>query len=77
MHTSYLANGEYRGGARKEGTFAEFAKRLIDAQHEWFTEDEPGFYARNIHGIHFYPCLAVIEKRAMEQPIMSPVGRLF
>jgi hypothetical protein len=70
---------EYSGGVRKPGTFVEFLKELIDELHAWFwregVEAEAGAIAKTVHGIHFYPTLVVIEKRAMEKPILAPVGR--
>jgi hypothetical protein len=76
--SSYWKEG-FDGGVRKPGTFVEFLKELIDEMNAWFWRDgveaEAGTFPKVAHGIHFYPTLAVIEKRAMEKPIITPVGR--
>lgn len=80
IQTSYLNDEEFAGGTGKRGTFAEFAKGLVDAQHEWFASKEtgkaPGEWARSVYAVHFYPCLAIIERRPMDEPVITPVGRL-
>lgn len=81
IQTSYLDDDEFGGGARKPGTFAEFAKGLLDTQHEWFTEKDTGQpvseLTRNLFSVHFYPCLVIAERRPMEEPEMWAVGRFF
>ena len=68
----------FGGGVGKPGTFVEFLKTLIDELNAWFWRDtverEPDALARAMHGIHFYPALVVIEKRAVQPPIHTPVG---
>lgn len=73
--TSYWAE-EFGGGVRKPGTYIEFLKELIDDLNAWFWREnvEADAFATGVHGIHFYPALAVIEKRAMQKPIHTPVG---
>ena len=70
---------EYGGGVRAPSTFVEFLKELIDEMNAWFWRDKveagPGAPANSMHGIHFYTTLVVIEKRAMQKPIITPVGR--
>jgi cephalosporin hydroxylase len=70
---------EFGGGVRKAGTYVEFLKELIDELNAWFwrenVESEPDAIAKFTHGIHFYPALVIIEKRRMEKPIVTPVGR--
>ena len=77
LHTSY-DTAEFGGGVRKTGTFVEFLKDLIDELNAWFWRDgvdtEPHAFARSAHGIHFYPTLAVIEKRVMTRPLLTPAG---
>jgi len=64
---------------RKPGTYVEFLKELIDELNAWFwregVEQEENAIAKCVHGMHFYPTLLVIEKRPMEKPIITPVGR--
>ncbi len=78
MCTSYWAE-EFGGGVRKPGTYIEFVKELIDEMNAWFWREgidtEPGAFARSVHGMHFYPTLVVIERRAMERPAHTPAGR--
>lgn len=76
--TSYWVE-EFDGGVRKPGTYIEFLKQLIDEMNAWFwregVEAEAGAVANCVHGMHFYPTLVVIEKRLMEKPVITPVGR--
>ncbi len=76
--TSYWPE-EYGGGVGKPGTYVEFLKRLIDELNAWYwregVENEPDAFASSVHGMHFYPALLVIEKRAMQKPLITPVGR--
>lgn len=69
---------EFGGGLRKEGTFAEFLKTLVDELNGWFwREDVAAAEALTAHlyGVHFYPALAIVEKRAMPHPVVVHVGR--
>jgi len=70
---------EFNGGVRKPGTYVEFLKELIDELNAWFwregVEQEENAFAKCVHGMHFYPTLLVIEKRPMEKPLITPVGR--
>ena len=76
--TSYWAD-EFGGGVRAPGAFMEFVKDLIDELNAWFwregVDGEPDAFARSVHGIHIYPTLVVIEKRAMHRPVHAPAGR--
>jgi hypothetical protein len=75
--TSYWGD-EYGGGVGKPGTFVEFLKELIDETNAWFWRDDvekAEAFATSIHGMHFYPALVLIEKRAMQRPTLTPVGR--
>jgi cephalosporin hydroxylase len=78
LWTSY-AEKEYGGGPKKVGTFAAFLKEQVDELNAWYWRDDldtdPVAFAKTVHGIHFYPALAIIEKRTMQRPILTPVGR--
>ena len=69
---------DFGGGVRKPGTYVEFLKELIDELNAWFwregVETEAEAFANAVHGMHFYPTLLVIEKRAMQKPLITPVG---
>ena len=77
VQTSYVDDEVFGGGAGKPGTFAEFAKGLIDTQHEWFSGKPVSELARNLYSVHFYACMVIAEKRPMEQPEIWSVGRIF
>jgi hypothetical protein len=67
---------EYGGGVRKPGTYVEFLKELIDEQNAWYWREnvESDGLASSLYGIHFYPALAIIEKRPVSKPVLTPVG---
>jgi hypothetical protein len=73
LHTSYIS--DYGGGYRKDGTFVERAKSLVDALHGFYGGKplvDPALraddFTRSAHSIHFYDSVVVIEKRAMTPP---------
>ncbi len=63
-HTSYWPG--FGGGYREEKSFIEYAKRLIDTMHSWYTDQDDIFpfdeMAREIRGIRFYDSIVVVEK---------------
>ena len=65
-------SSEFEGGYRRDGTFVEYAKGLIDRLHAWHLDDElkTNFmeFARATYGIFFYLDLIVIEKRPIDMP---------
>jgi Methyltransferase domain len=69
LHTSYWPR--YGGGLRREGTFIEYAKNLIDQQHAWHTRED-GFevdeYTRTIRGMHVYDSIVVFDKASVPKP---------
>jgi len=76
--TSYLEQ-DFGGGVRKPGTGIEFFKSLLDDQNAWFARDDvaadPSALPHNLFGLHFYPTLAIVEKRPVPAPMITPVGR--
>jgi cephalosporin hydroxylase len=70
LHTSYWPR--YGGGLRREGTFIEYAKRLIDQQHAWYARKDPSFrvdrYTRTIRGMHCYDSIIVFDKGRVIRP---------
>lgn len=66
LHTSYWS--VYGGGVRKEGTFIEMAKGLVDDLNAWNSR-EAQFkitdMTKSLFSIHFYNSIAVFEKRKM------------
>lgn len=75
IHTSYAPH--YGGGHRREGTFLEYSKGLIDRLYAWYSF-EPGFavdaLTRSTYALHFYDSVLVVEKRPMEHPVQSTTG---
>lgn len=67
-HTSLMPY--WGGGVRREGTFLEFAKTLIDQLQAWYqgVPIEPDLITATAYGLHFYDSLFVVEKRAIEPP---------
>ena len=76
IHTSFLS--EWGGGYRRDGTFLEYSKMLVDKLYGWYTQ-EPGRFTvdgmtRSTYAFHFYDSVLVIEKRPMSQPQQSTTG---
>ena len=74
LHTSYWP--EYDGGLRRDGTFIEYAKEMIDQLHAYHL---PGMWQDAITtgatGIHFYDSVLVIEKYPHTKSKTSQVGK--
>jgi predicted O-methyltransferase YrrM len=76
LHTAYWAN--YGGGLRREGTFIEYAKNLIDQQHAWHRRQDDPFevdeYTRTIRGMHVYDSIIVFDKARVPKPHTKKTG---
>jgi cephalosporin hydroxylase len=76
LHTSYWP--EYGGGNKKPGTFIEYAKNLIDAQHAWHARAGDGLavdeYTRSIRGMHVYDSIIVFDKAKVTKPRHERTG---
>jgi len=72
-HTSYWPG--FGGGYRNEASFIEYAKRLIDKMHSWYTDQDALFpfdpIARELHSVRFYDSITVAEKRTQAEPPAS------
>jgi len=70
VHTSYW--GAYGGGYRRPGTFAEYAKDLIDRVNAWHSEDpgmlKPDAWTRSVAGMHVYDSVIVLDKDQVRPP---------
>jgi len=79
LHTSYWP--EYGGAHKKEGTFIEFVKSLIDQEHAWHARPEDRLeidaYTRSIKGIHVYDSIVVVEKGVVAKPYSERTGTPF
>lgn len=64
-HSSYWPG--FGGGYRNEASFIEYAKRLIDAMHSWYTDQDALFgfdpMAKELGSVRFYDSIAIMEKR--------------
>ena len=77
LHTSYWP--EFGGGLRRESTFIEFSKGLVDALHAWHSRDcrtlAVGEFTRSAWSIHYYDSVFVVEKRRRTKPQQLATGR--
>lgn len=76
LHTSYHA--DWGGGARRPGTFIEFAKTLIDQLHAWYGPPaglQADEITRTAFGLHFYDSIFVVEKREVTAPLQLGTGK--
>ena len=76
VHTSYMDS--WGGGLRREGTFVEFSKHLVDALHGWYfmpKERELDVHTAGTFGVSFYDSIVVVEKRPLPPPRVSQTGK--
>jgi hypothetical protein len=78
LHCSYWPTHE--GGLRREGTFAEHVKILLDRLQGWYLEGDAQAaampFAQTTYGIFVYVDLVVIEKRPISRPFHVQMGGL-
>ena len=77
-HTSYFNNKFWSGGLKREGTFIEFTKNLIDEINAYHMDDNlnPNYNTNNIGGLHFYDSVVVVEKKRKPfSPLYLRVGK--
>lgn len=76
LHTSYWS--EFGGGLRKQGTFVEKAKDLIDQLYAWHSRDAESLkvddFTLTTPSIHFYDSIIVFEKRTVDEPYHEQIG---
>lgn len=77
IHTSYAPH--FDGGYRREGTFIEYAKGLVDRLYAWYSYEPERFavdaLTRSTYALHFYDSVLVIDKRPMAPPQQSITGQ--
>ena len=77
IHTSFVP--AYGGGYRREGTFLEYSKGLIDRLHAWYSHEPERFavdkLTRSTYALHFYDSVLVVEKRPIDVPQQSLTGK--
>lgn len=75
LHTSYWS--EYGGGYKKDGTFVEYAKNLLDQLNAWHSKD-PRLCVNDItkttRSIHFYDSIIAFEKDMITPPYSKMTG---
>jgi len=77
VHTSLLS--EWDGGYRREGTFLEYSKALVDRLYGWYSREWDRLvvddFTRSTFGLHFYDSVVVLEKRPIDRPEHSMTGK--
>jgi hypothetical protein len=77
LHTSYW--DDWEGGYKKDGTFIEFTKDIIDNMHEWYFHNPSATNDLNLKkivlGVSVYDSVVVIEKGNKERPYAVHVGQ--
>jgi hypothetical protein len=69
VHTSYWPS--CGGGHRRAGTFAEYAKTMIDRVNAWQSQDPallPDMWTRTLAGMHVYDSIIVFDKLNHAEP---------
>jgi hypothetical protein len=76
IHTSFWP--QFGGGYRREGTFLEYGKALVDRLYGWYSQEPdrltPDEFTLGTYALHFYDSILVIEKRPMTPPQSSRTG---
>lgn len=77
-HTSYWS--DYNGGYKKQNTFIEYAKNLVDDLHAYHSKSreelKPSYYTKNMEYIHFYDSIVVMKKRKRGVPFSRITGNI-
>lgn len=75
-HTSYWPG--FGGGYRNEASFIEYAKRLVDTMHSWYTDQDALFpfqeMAKELNSVRFYDSIVAVEKLVQTEPPTSVVS---
>jgi hypothetical protein len=76
VHTSYM--NVYGGGYKRNGSFIEYSKNLIDKLNAYHSE-EPSLvvdqFTKTVNSMHFYDSIVVIEKATMIPPSSKMTGK--
>lgn len=77
VHTSYWPG--FGGGYRNEASFMEYAKRLIDKFHSWYTDQDELFefneFAKEVNSVRFFDSIVVIERGDSSDAPVSVLSR--
>jgi len=70
---------QYGGGYRRQGTFLEFSKDLVDKLYAWYSAEKKVVhvdeFTRGTYALHFYDSVVVVEKRPIQPPTSSRTGK--
>lgn len=75
-HTSYWL--EYGGGKKRNGSFLEFSKKLVDSLYARYSEQNSfkiDYYTKNLYSIHFYDSIVCFDKQITQIPITLKRGK--
>ena len=75
LHTCYWL--DYGGGYKRQGSFNEFSKNIVDSIHAWHSRQSNfsiNRYTRTVHSLHYYDSITIIEKRTMQAPVNLTSG---
>ena len=77
IHTSYWP--QFGGGYKKNGTFMEYSKQLVDQLNAWHSYNLKDFnvneFTRTTKSIHFYDSIVVFEKGKISAPSNKMTGK--
>jgi hypothetical protein len=77
IHTSMWP--EYGGGYRREDSFLEYGKRLVDCLYAWHSREPERLSVDRMtlstYALHFYDSVLVAEKKPIGPPQESLIGR--
>jgi len=69
-HTSYWPG--FGGGFQEQASFIEYAKRLVDQMHSWYTDQDEIFplsrMAKELTYVHFYDSIVAMKKDLKKAP---------
>lgn len=77
LHTSYWS--DYDGGYRKNSSFIEYSKNIIDDINAWHSHDQESFkvnkYTKSVGGMHVYDSIIVFDKALISEPSHKMTGK--
>jgi 23S rRNA U2552 (ribose-2'-O)-methylase RlmE/FtsJ len=76
VHTSYI--NVYGGGHKRNNTFIEYSKSLIDQLNAHYTEQssiQVNEFTKTTNTIHFYDSIVVFERKIMATPSSKMTGK--
>jgi hypothetical protein len=75
-HSSYLSS--FQGGLRRQGTFIEAVKNMIDHLHSWYYQSDEeinnNYLTNYLYSIQVFDSIVVFEKRRKTQPLCIMTG---